>query len=496
MNRSSSQVRLLVKGTITNVERWSARACLFAVCLLFVACGSSVSRSVDMTPSRGSSSSSVDLSTSSSRGSTPDRVAPVTEPTYAREGSGHGDSFGGAATSPHAPSPPVLMDTSIRAPAADSASVGASVDADVTVNVNVNVVEAEHAVAPIEVRRVPHTILTAAAVSDHDRQDNYRDYLSRHFREANHYGLDMRDRVRIRVLDAAGVPVENAVVRVQSAAGSTTARTHSDGVCDIYGHAGTVADLDIEAANESAQVRVDLRESRSAYVRVELDSRVRDEGNGLDLLFTIDATGSMGDELAYIQAELEHITNAVRRGSQSDIRVGVVFYRDRTDLVPLAHIPFTRNINDVLAVMSRVNASGGGDYPEDMFAGLELALMNFDWRHQANKVIVLVGDAPPQFYRTNFDHQDAIDVAVENGIRILPVAASGADRSTEFLFRAFGAATSTPYVYLTDDSGVGAPHMEADTDRVAVEMFADLLIRLLLSDLSGEGMHEAAGFEQ
>lgn len=146
--------------------------------------------------------------------------------------------------------------------------------------------------------------------------------------------------------------------------------------------------------------------------------------------------------------------------------------------------------------MSRVNASGGGDYPEDMFAGLELALMNFDWRHQANKVIVLVGDAPPQFYRTNFDHRDAIDVAVENGIRILPVAASGADRSTEFLLRAFGAATSTPYVYLTDDSGVGGPHMEADTDRVAVEMFADLLIRLLLSDLSGEGMHEAAGFEQ
>lgn len=340
MNRSSSQVRLLAKGTITNFERWSVRTCLFAVCLFFVACGSSVPRSVDMTPSRGSSSSSVDLSTS--RGSTPDRVAPVTEeafapaaePTYAREESGHGDSFGGAAASPRAPSPPALMDTSIRAPAADSASVGA----DVTVNVNVNVVEAEHAVAPIEVRRVPHTILTAAAVSDHDRQDNYRDYLSRHPHEARRYGLDMRDRVRIRVLDAAGVPVENAVVRIQSAAGSTTARTHSDGVCDIYGHAGTVADLDIEAANESTQVRVDLRESRSAYVRVELDSRMRDEGSALDLLFTIDATGSMGDELAYIQAELEHITNAVRRGSQNDIRVGVVFYRDRTDQVPLAHI--------------------------------------------------------------------------------------------------------------------------------------------------------------
>jgi hypothetical protein len=80
--------------------------------------------------------------------------------------------------------------------------------------------------------------------------------------------------------------------------------------------------------------------------------------------------------------------------------------------------------------------------------------------------------------------------ASARGIRILPVAASGADRRVEYLFRAMGAATSTPYVYLTDDSGVGAPHMEADTDRVAVEHFNDLLTRVVLSDLRGEGMHE------
>ena len=53
-----------------------------------------------------------------------------------------------------------------------------------------------------------------------------------------------------------------------------------------------------------------------------------------------------------------------------------------------------------------------------------------------------------------------------------------------------GAATATPYVYLTDESGIGAPHMEADTDRVAVERFNDLLVRLVTSDLRGEGMHE------
>ncbi len=84
--------------------------------------------------------------------------------------------------------------------------------------------------------------------------------------------------------------------------------------------------------------------------------------------------------------------------------------------------------------------------------------------------------------------------AAARGIRILPVAASGADRKVEYLFRAMGSVTSSPYVYLTDDSGIGNPHLEADTDRVAVEYFADMLTRLVISDLRGEGMHEPGVF--
>ena len=84
--------------------------------------------------------------------------------------------------------------------------------------------------------------------------------------------------------------------------------------------------------------------------------------------------------------------------------------------------------------------------------------------------------------------------AAQRGIRILPVAASGANREVEVLFRAMGTFTSTPYVYLTDDSGIGNPHQEADTDRVAVEYFNDLLTRLMISDVRGWGMHEPGSF--
>jgi hypothetical protein len=155
-------------------------------------------------------------------------------------------------------------------------------------------------------------------------------------------------------------------------------------------------------------------------------------------------------------------------------------------------IPFTTDVTGFAAAMQGVSAGGGGDYPEDMNAGLEAALSRQPWSDgTAVRVLVLVADAPPQHYPDeNFTYREAMRDAATRGIRVLPVAASGADRTVEYLFRALGAFTSTPYVYLTDDSGVGAPHMEADTDRVAVERFADLLTRLVTSDLAGRGMHE------
>jgi hypothetical protein len=174
------------------------------------------------------------------------------------------------------------------------------------------------------------------------------------------------------------------------------------------------------------------------------------------------------------------------------VRVSATLYRDRVDELVVQQIPFSSNVLGFANAMQVVTAGGGGDYPEDMNAGLEAAMNRLSWSDgPAVRVMVLIADAPPQPYGDeHFTYHETMQRAAERGIRILPVAASGADRTVEYLFRAMGAMTSTPYVYLTDDSGVGAAHMEADTDRVAVEHFNDLLVRMLVSDLHGEGMHE------
>jgi hypothetical protein len=75
---------------------------------------------------------------------------------------------------------------------------------------------------------------------------------------------------------------------------------------------------------------------------------------------------------------------------------------------------------------------------------------------------------------------EAIIVAARKGIRIIPVTCSGIDKGTEFLMRSLALLTNGTYVFLTDDSGVGNPHIKPTTDKYDVELFNDLVQRLIV----------------
>ncbi len=343
-------------------------------------------------------------------------------------------------------------------------------------------------------------MLTAATVGDHDRRGAFMEYLGRHSGERSMLGLDMTRRVRFRVVDGQGQGVHDAQITLNGSGAQIAGRSHSDGIWDFYpglygNQVGGAMTLSVRSSAGETQANVTVPfagDGQDVTVRLPGSSQ-NSAPRTLDLGFMIDVTGSMGDELHYIHAELSHIVQRVQQNIPGiAVRVGATFYRDRTDPVVVQQIPFTTNIGGFVSMMGTIAASGGGDYPEDMNAGLSASLNNLQWTAQnAIRVLVLVADAPPQHYQDeNFTYHSAIQHASAQGIRLLPIAASGADRSVEYLFRSMGAATSSPYVYLTDESGVGGPHMEADTDRVAVERFNDCLTRLIVADLRGQGMHE------
>jgi len=167
---------------------------------------------------------------------------------------------------------------------------------------------------------------------------------------------------------------------------------------------------------------------------------VQPEQIQLDIVFVIDSTGSMHDEIRTVKEELVNIVDRVNSGYPSpDVRVGVVAYRDYNDEEYLTRDKqLTHNTNSVTKFIRDLNAYGGGDYEEAVEAGLDEAINHMNWRNQAHKIIILVGDAPARDYPSQnyygnepeqdyhkYNWKDAVDDADDRGIRIYTASGSG-----------------------------------------------------------------------
>ncbi|PCI32378.1 MAG: hypothetical protein COB60_09510 [Flavobacteriaceae bacterium] len=199
----------------------------------------------------------------------------------------------------------------------------------------------------------------------------------------------------------------------------------------------------------------------------------------IDIMFTVDTTGSMGDEISYLQSELNYILGNLDQRIKEK-RVGLVFYRDTTDDYTVRAFDFSSDVSNVQSNLNAQCASGGGDFEEAVEEGLK-ASINANWNPDAAaRLLFLILDAPPHFTQENVRIiKNQIKVAQQKGIKIIPIVASGADKDLEFLMRFFSIATNGTYVFLTDDSGVGNAHLKPTTDAFKVEKLNDLIIRLI-----------------
>jgi hypothetical protein len=224
-------------------------------------------------------------------------------------------------------------------------------------------------------------------------------------------------------------------------------------------------------------------------------TRPRSARRALDLGFLVDATGSMGDEMTFLASELKDIVRRVHGAEPDlDVRLSVVFYRDRGDAFLTKQLPFTRNTEDAVSFISGTTADGGGDFPEDMNAGLDV-MMRQSWSADGvPQMLFPLADAPPhQYPGEDYTYHEAIRDAAAKGIAIYPVAASGVDKPTEFLFRAMAVMTGGKYVFLTDDSGVGESHEEPDITGYTVEKLNDLMVREIRSYVASHHSAERSG---
>jgi|APTNR8051073442_1049403.scaffolds.fasta_scaffold01546_4 multidrug efflux pump subunit AcrA (membrane-fusion protein) len=116
----------------------------------------------------------------------------------------------------------------------------------------------------------------------------------------------------------------------------------------------------------------------------------------LDVVFVVDATGSMKDEIADVRANLIGIIRVLARLSSS-LRVGFVAYKDRGEEFVTRSFPLSpmdaANAERLMFFVNGLTAKGGGDVPEPVDAALRDAV-DMAWRPNALGQIIIVGDAP------------------------------------------------------------------------------------------------------
>jgi von Willebrand factor type A domain len=121
----------------------------------------------------------------------------------------------------------------------------------------------------------------------------------------------------------------------------------------------------------------------------------------LDLVFVMDTTGSMGPELADLQANLIGIVRVLSRLASS-LRIGFVAFKDRGDDYLTRVYPLERmndaHVAELVSFVDRLRAQGGGDDPEPFDEALEAALA-MPWRADAQGRIIVIGDAPVHPHR-------------------------------------------------------------------------------------------------
>lgn len=297
----------------------------------------------------------------------------------------------------------------------------------------------------------------------------------------------------LRVEGPSG-PIRDAHVSLLDATGTMIwyARSDARGNADLYegffGEGPAGSKLVVTAGGERREL--DARAPNQSERQVVRFERAPDAPKTVDVMFTIDTTGSMADELRYIQTDIANvITNAHRElGQNYTIRTSVNFYRDNGDEYVVRAFPFTTNLSEVQSQINQQTADGGGDHPEAVDKALDASIAQHEWTdHAAARVLFLVLDAEPH---GGDDVRQSLERSVRNaaakGIRIIPVMGSGYTRSTEYLMRNYALATGGVFAFLTDHSGVGNPHLEPTVGSYRVEKLNDLLSRLIVAYVNGD----------
>lgn len=293
---------------------------------------------------------------------------------------------------------------------------------------------ATHCARPIQTREVPgrdpqqpasNPMRGHLAESRMERlSEAHCEYLR--FRERTqvaHRARDVWERYLLQVRNARGTVMPDAEVAVTAPGGATLwARTDAGGRAWLHPDAVDTthsAIYEVAVRKDGRQSSAFLRRGQKSAVDVVLADSAAPARARLDLVFLVDATGSMADEIDRLKTTLRSIANEVAQlPSRPDTCFGLVAYRDKGDEFLLRSHDFTNDLGAFQGVLNALQANGGGDYPEAMNEALHETVHRLRWRGSgATRMVVLLADAPPHLEDGSPQYDDDMRAALARASR-------------------------------------------------------------------------------
>ena len=307
----------------------------------------------------------------------------------------------------------------------------------------------------------------------------------------NYWSLYPSDRFAVTVVDKEGNPVCGAKVELfvnGAEKPSWTAISDNHGSAELWHNIHSSIDTDEEktftASVDGVKWSEPLRPTYNFAEQVNMNTLVAESvttSRSADIAFIVDATGSMLDEIDFLKDDLLNIIQRASSSTSTALRTGALFYRDEGDDYVTRIEDFNKDPEKTLKFIKKQNASGGGDYPEAVHTALEKALQDMSWgEDNYARIAFLLLDAPPHHQQDVIESlQKSIKLYAAKGIKIIPIAASGVDKNTEFILRLMAIFTDGTYTFITNHSGVGGDHLIPTVGEYQVEQLNDLIVRLI-----------------
>jgi len=136
-----------------------------------------------------------------------------------------------------------------------------------------------------------------------------------------------------------------------------------------------------------------------------------------DILFLIDKTGSMIDDIENVKKGLEQIIESIN--NFKNVRLAIALYGDKNvdGSNWFSYKDFEEDYSSAKQFINAIQVSDGGDTPESVYDGFFKSAEQGFWKSDSKRMIILIGDAPPlEKPASDYSISDVIKQATEDKI--------------------------------------------------------------------------------